>query len=444
MNILSNNCYISVLALLLAVSCKGPHALDPNFQMMEARIDESNAAKNYSKTIEILTTYLATDPAPTQMAAGRAYYLRGAAHYKIDSADQTLDDFIQAKAIFAKLEADQQVAETNNKLGHLFNRYDNHAEALEYYTLALAYAQADGSDKQKASYHYGVARSLRRMKRITDAQKHYFAAMELEKKLDRLNYYIDIRLELGNMYYDAGLYKDAREEYFIAINAADGTTYKSTVLAHARSNIGTCHVDEGQLVLAQPFLDSAIASPDLSEAQKAYTYNSRGKMHSRADRPALAMQDFRAMLISAQVNPDLSEIASTFDEIKIIFADQPDSLLHYSLMMTEITIPMSLRREDLSRTAIHDHLRNRKQAADQAERSASHRAAIMWYVFGLIALSLLAFICMSRLARIYFTPIDSRSILKASTVGRQEYMINKLKNDKSWADRLKREINEGL
>lgn len=272
---------------------------------------------------------------------GQAYYLRGYIKEKRDSAFAAYTDYVHALKNYEQADNDIYQSKILNELGQLFYHFSSHQLALQYFDDAYNKATITNEEKLIANSLYGRGQALKQLGKLDEALDVMYEVLNLESKLERLDYFIDVKLEMADIHHRATSYNFAIENNWSAINSAYNTESEDYIKAKAFNNLADIYLDQKLFSEAKPFLDSSLHYNALSGTEIAVLYNNAGRYYHGTGNDFVAASFFKKSLDNNHLQTDLDEISETKHNLEQMFKSgmSQDSIIMYYQAMTSISVP---------------------------------------------------------------------------------------------------------
>ena len=231
--------FILLLAFLLIRSIISPKKT--------AIIEKYINAGKYTTAIKRAKAIIAKNPRDT-----KAHYLLGKAYLADGRAELALMEFKTiSKATF---ESKAQEKEFRNLTAQLYERFQQHTEALAEYALLIKL------DPQNAEYHYAIGQLFEQLNKTEQAIFHYRQAINLNSKYAAAHAALGLILFRNNttaLYYQGRLLRETKE-YAPALAAFEKAARNADLRQKCFTERGLCYFDANSLEKAAFEFDRAL------------------------------------------------------------------------------------------------------------------------------------------------------------------------------------------
>lgn len=360
----------------------------------------------------------------------KSLYLRGFIFYLQDKNKLAYQDYLEAIDIAVDIGDDLRVSRLYNEIGQIFYERELYDQALTHFQLAYEMSN-QATLQDKAYYSYGVGKTLKKLNRLEEGMEYILDAVAINSDLRNYNALADDYIEMGVIQWMVGNYKQSIEHNQKIIEIASLTNKPNFYNWIANNNIGNVYLETRQFEKAESFLLEAIKYKNIRN-QLWVTYNNLGRVYNETDRYENAWECFKKSLVYNKNRREVNELAITNRGIKKTLQElnQPDSLLHYSIMINDMALPAIETKEWLKGeeekiallTKYQDYMQE-KAKKDQYARTSWMTAFIMAFIFVSGVLSM-------RLWKIYNykSPKKAHGLIKNS--GEMVYLLDMFKKEK--------------
>lgn len=373
---------------------------------------------------------------------GDTEYLRGYICHLRDSTELAYFAFLNAKNHYNQINDGKGLSKCNNILGRIFYEYDSYIIARQYFDKAYFYSKKYDDDKLIANSLFGLGLVEKELGNLVRATEILEQVLDIEAKLKRLTYFIDVWLELGIVHHLAGSYRYALEKNWKAINTANGTDVEKITRARAYNNIGNIYLDKRNYKKAQQYLDSSLDLNVLKGSEVAVLYNNFGRLHHRQGNDFLAARFFKMSIDNNHHKTDMIEVAETKSNLEIMMENESlskDSILLCYQGMLNVSVPDYIIRKRLEHHETKIWLETREDHKAISQLTGIGFFKSPWQLWSFISLTALCFIMAAFRLKARFAKPKSDS---------QEYyrqmrkeLARHRKQTKIWMEQIKKDMN---
>ncbi|MEP3387118.1 MAG: hypothetical protein ABJO02_02965 [Reichenbachiella sp.] len=388
-------------------------------------------AKDYDQAHEVLKAVFNNAAEDEQSSIiAKSLYLRGFIYYLQNNSRLAYSDYLRAIEIADVIGDEKMISRLNNEIGQIFFENELYQQALTYFQFALKFSDA-ATVQDRAYYYFGVGKSLRMLGRFDEGMDALLQAIEINENLRNNDALAGDYVELGKLQDGAGNIELSFEHYNTVIKIAYLTNNPNKYLWLAHNNIGKIALKSGDYDLAQRNLELAL-SYNVNKEQLWVTYNNLGRVFNERGEYVKAWECFKRSLAYNSEKGEMNELAITNQALKKTFEmlEQPDSLLHYSLLINDMALPMIqtkswLKGEDEKialLTKYQDYVKQ-KSEQEQYAKTSWLMAFIMTFIFMSGVLSV-------RLWKIYHYKSAEKGLALIKNSNEMVYLLDMFRKEK--------------
>lgn len=371
----------------------------------------------------------------------KALYLRGFINYLKDDNKAAYTDYLEAIEI-GKLIGDKlRVSRLYNEVGQIFYESELYNLALDNFQNALALSQF-ATSRDRAHYYYGVGKTLNELDRVDEGMKNILSAIDLYADLKDFDGVSSGYNILANAQSRAGNYDLAIDLFQEAVDAVSVLEDKESSLKMLYNNIGNNYLRKGDLEQAENYLLESLKFKAV-DSRLWVTYNNLGKVYNEKKEYEKAWSCFKKSLVYNSKKGEMNELAITNEALKKTLENlnQPDSLLHYSMLINDMALPMiqnqSWLKDEEEKIALltkyQDHERE-KAEQEQYAKTSWLMAFIMTFVFMSGVLSV-------RLWKIYHYKSAEKGLALIKNSNEMVYLLDMFRKEK---DEIKKSMDQKI
>lgn len=425
------------ILLLQVYSCD-----DPNARQSKLLYDQSIEYYKQGAFYKALTiSEQIFDASSDPKTLGDTKYLRGYLYQKIDSAELAFSEFISASLYYKRMNNLKGLSKVNTELGQIFYENDSYQISKRYFKNALDFAEKTGDNKLKSNALYGLGKAEKRLDNLGNALKYMYQALEIESKLERLQYFINIKLEMADIFHLGTNYKLAMEKNWEVINATQGTELEEITKARVYYNIADLYIDQGDYLNAKLYLDKSDSSSLLTSVDRAILNNNYGRYYHALGYDIIAAQYFEKSLDNNHIHTDMIEVAETKLNIELLASNckKKDSLLILYKAISIVSWPDHLIREKLERAEQKFYLESLHGEASQAQQQIKERDQSYQH---LTLITIMAMVVLFLLLKLRKKVVSSKhSDSYQYYVQMSQQLAKNRKRTREWMKRAKKDMN---
>ncbi|MEP2023761.1 MAG: tetratricopeptide repeat protein [Reichenbachiella sp.] len=431
--------FIYIFLTILIVSCNDSIERDAEELYLEAA--EMYKNKQYEKSVEKLDFILNNEDLDRTMLVSKAFYLRGFISYLSNDSKKAYSDYLDAIDIADAFGENKMVSRLNNEIGQIFYERELYGQSLTYFKLALE--QSDRATYQdRAYYNFGVGKSLVQLNRFDEAMDYLIDAIEINKQLRNNDALAGDYIELGKLQRRVGNFNLAYNHFEAVIVLAPITNNPNKYLWLANNNIGNMALETNQLDKSEKHLKRALEY-NSNETQLWVTYNNLGKLYNTNGEYQKAWNCFKQSLAYNSKKGEMNELAITNNALKKTFEklNQPDSLMHYTMLINDMALPMiqtkSWLKDEEEKIALltkYQDYEREKSEREQYAKTSWLMAFIMTFIFVSGVLSM-------RLWKIYNYKSSQKGHALIKNSSEMVYLLDMFKKEK---DEMKKVMDQKI
>lgn len=395
---------------------------------------------NNVESLKLLNKLLSNDHSPSETLA-RAYFLRGFVHNMENSSRLAYEDYLRGLELFDVVGIDKMIAATYYQMGEIFYEQELFDQSYYYFSLALNHTNTS-SKMYKGFYHYGLGKSLRRLGQFDESLTHYIKARDIQHGIKNYHDLAKVEIELGILQLDVGNYDQALKHFNEVEELADLTRNPDSNLWKTYNNIGNVYLNNGDWEKAEEHFKKSLKY-EKNDSQLSVTYNNLGKIYNKKGDYEQAWYCFKKSLTYNSQNLEFNELAITNDVLKKTFEklNQPDSLLHYTMLINDLAIPAIETKAWLKGEERKIALLNKYQNYLRDKAEQEQYAKTSWLMAFIMTFIFMSGVLSVRLWKIYNykSPQKGHDLIKNSN--EMVYLLDMLKKEK---DEMKKVMDQKL
>ena len=318
--------YLSILAVIYGVAAFGQGNFAKDTSKVNALIEEAKSfvGEDSAKAINLSTEALQI-ARESGYRKGEAYALKniGLVYYYKGLFVETFDYWNQALEIFESIKDDAGTANMLSNIGGIYLNQGADEKALEYSLRSLKIAERLGDTLRLISALSNIGSTYHNKKDST-ALEYYNKVLPLvENSPDKIEEYVLITGNMGELYYDHNDNAKALEYYQKSIKAA-GTNFSS---AFSVNGIGKIYLKEGNYALAHSSHKKAleIAEKFDDQLQLVRSLHSIGTVYYAEGKTDLAIDYLNLARTNAEAMDDVDiELLEIYQELASAYSKNKD------------------------------------------------------------------------------------------------------------------------
>lgn len=375
-----------IFIIIFIASCDD--AIEVSTQSLYDEAADLYRERQYEASAKKIDLLLATSGLESSILVAKSYYLRGFIYYLNNQSKEAYQDYLMALEL-AKEHGDEKMeSRLYNEVGQIFYERELYDQALIYFQMALDHVSA-ASYQDRAYYNYGIGKTLTSLARFDEAMDFLLEAIEINQKLNNNNSLVNNYVEMGILQSRVGNYTVALEHYQKVIELAPLSQNPSNNMWKAYNNSGNAFLVVDMYDEAEAYLTKALEY-NTNKSQLWVTYNNLGKVYNEKGQYEKAWNCFKKSLVYNSEKGEMNELAITNMALKKTFQklNQPDSLLHYTMLINDMALPLIetqawLKDEDMKIALLtkYQDYKEKQSEREQYAKTSWLMAFIMTFIF---------------------------------------------------------------
>ncbi|WP_176214859.1 tetratricopeptide repeat protein [Reichenbachiella faecimaris] len=416
-----------ILGILIS-SCSDVYVLET--QNLYDQASNLYRTQEYDKAKSKLDLLLSKEDKGNPDLVAKAYYLRGFIAYLDNESKNAYSDYLDALEIAKEIGDGKTESRLFNEIGQIFYERELYTQALQNFKAALSLAD-QATYQDKAYYHFGVGKTLLCLGEFDSAMEHLLDAVDINKKLRNDNSLAVDLLELGKLQSRAGNLDLAYKHYNEVVDLAPLTNNPNKYLWMAYTNLGNLAQKSDELDKAENFLTQALKYKG-SENQLWITYNNLGKIYNSKGEYEKAWNCFKRSLAYNSEKGEMNELAITNTALKKTFEklNQPDSLLHYTMLINDMALPMMQEKSWLKDEEEKIALLTKYQDYEREKAEKEQYAKTSWLMAFIMTFIFVSGVLSMRLWKIYNYKSAQKGHALIKNSNEMVYLLDMFKKEK--------------
>lgn len=427
-----------ILAIFL-ISCGNEMEIESNRIYEEAM--SAYKAQQYDPALSKLEIVFRNIEDDQSELALKALYLRGFIYYLRDENKIAFQNYLEAIDIAEKLGDQLRIPRLYNEVGQIFYEKDMFEQSLFYYRYALDNS-GQSTYQDIAFYNYGVGKSLRRLNRLDEGLEYFIKAIEINKDLNNFNALANNYLELGLLQQMAGNQGQALKHFNEIISISKLSNNADLYQWKAYNNIGNIHLIADELKSAEYYFKKSLEF-DNDDSQLSVTYNNLGKICNKKGDYKLALNYFKKSLKYNSKKLELNELLITNNALNQTFEklNQPDSLLHYTLIINNMALPAIETRSWLTDEDEKIALLTKYQEYERNKAEREQYAKTSWLMAFIMTFIFVSGVLSVRLYKIYHYRSQEKGLALIKNSNEMVYLLDMFRKEK---EEMKRSMDQKI